>query len=121
MSTVTGVESGQSIRESVLEALSSHSGFARVTLEGEIPPQVDLGMADFKDLDTPLDACVVRPGDLKIAYDFERISREPTVRGQFVLNVQNSDLDEETRQRVLITGLRALDGRTDLEVFLGAV
>ena len=118
---VTGVESGQSIRESVLEALSSHSGFARVTLEGEIPPEVDLGIADFKDLETPLDACVVRPGDLRIAYDFERISREPTVRGQFVLNVQNSDLDEETRQRVLITGLRALDGRTDLEVFLGAV
>ena len=118
---VTGAESGQSVRDRVLEALNSHSGFARVTLEGEISPEVDLGNADFQDLDTSLDACVVRPGDLKVAYDFERISRERTVRGQFVLNVCNSDLDEETRQRVLITGLRALDGRKDLEVFLDAV
>ena len=118
---VTGVQSGQSIREGVLEALSGHSGLARVTLEGDVPPEVDIGMADFKGLDTPLDAFVVRSGDLQVAYDLERISKEPTVRGQFVLNVQNSDLDEESRERVLITGLRALDGRKDLEVFQGAV
>ena len=78
-------------------------------------------MTDFKDLDTPLDALVVRSGDLQVAYDLERISKEPTVRGQFVLNVLDSDLDEETRQRVLITGLRSLDGRKDLEVFQGAL
>ncbi len=118
---VTGVESGQGVRDRVLEALNRHSGFARVTLEGEIPPEVDIGSADFRDLDSSLDAYLVRTGDLRVAYDLERISREPTVRGKFVLNVQDSSLDEATRQRVLITGLRALDGRKDLEVFQGAV
>ena len=113
---VTGVQSGQSIRDRVLESLNGHSGFARVTLNGEVPREVDMGMADFKDLDTPLDAFVVRAGDLKVAYDLERISKEPTVRGQFVLNVQGSGLENELERRVLITGLRALDSRKDLEV-----
>ena len=118
---VTGAHSGLSIRDRVLEALNGYSGLARVTIEGEIPSEVDIGMTDFKDLDTPLDALVIRSGDLQVAYDLERISKEPTVRGQFVLNVLDSDLDEETRQRVLITGLRSLDGRKDLEVFQGAL
>ena len=113
---VTAVQSGQSIRDRVLEALNGHSGFARVTLEGEVPPEVDTGMADFKDLDTPVDAFVVRSGDLQVAYDLERISKEPTVRGQFVLNVQGSGLENGLERRVLITGLRALDRRKDLEV-----
>ena len=118
---LTGVRSGQSVRERVRETLNGRTGIARVTLAGELPPEVDIGIADFQDLDTPLDAFVVRAGELQVAYDLERISREPTVRGQFVLDVQNSDLDEETRQRVMITGLRSLDGRKDLEVLQGAI
>jgi len=39
------------------------------------------------------------------------------VRGLFVRMVQEtSDMNDEERRRVLLTGLRALDGREDLEV-----
>jgi hypothetical protein len=52
-----------------------------------------------------------------IAYDLARIEQELTVRGQFVRDVQASQLPPQERQRVIVTGLRALDGRADLEVF----
>ena len=54
---------------------------------------------------------------MTVAYDMARIGQEPTVRGQFVRDVQASQLTPEERQRVIVTGLRALDGRDDLEVF----
>jgi hypothetical protein len=44
------------------------------------------------------------------------VAQEPTVRGQFVRDVQASELTPEERQRIIVTGLRALDGRYDLEV-----
>jgi len=57
-------------------------------------------------------------GRISVAYDFVMLAEERTVRGQFVRSVQvASELDDDERRRVLITGLRALDGRTDeLEV-----
>jgi hypothetical protein len=55
-------------------------------------------------------------GDLRPTYDMESIRQEPTVRGQFVRDVLDSDLAEEEKRRVVVTGLRALEGRTDLEV-----
>ena len=60
--------------------------------------------------------CVVlHKGGLKVAYDPDLIKLESTVRGQFVRDVlTRSDLDDDLRQHVLITGLRALDGRADL-------
>jgi DNA repair protein SbcD/Mre11 len=60
---------------------------------------------------------VPRMGRLTVAYDFDALVAEPTVRGQFAKDVLASDLDEDTKRRVLVTGLRALDGRSaDLEV-----
>jgi len=53
---------------------------------------------------------------LYVAYNFEAIKDEATVRGEFVRQVTSSDLPEDEKQRVLVTGLRALDGREDLEV-----
>jgi hypothetical protein len=38
------------------------------------------------------------------------------VRGQFVQDVMAADFDDDRRRRVLHIGLRALEGRTDLEV-----
>jgi hypothetical protein len=38
------------------------------------------------------------------------------VRGEFVRDASESIEDPELRRRVLLTGLRALEGRTDLEV-----
>jgi exonuclease SbcD len=58
----------------------------------------------------------LRFGDLRAAYDLDAIAGEATVRGQFVRDVLDSQLEPSLRQRVLVTGLRALDGRDDLEV-----
>ena len=58
---------------------------------------------------------MVRLGDLHPAYDLPVIAAEPTVRGQFVRDVLEAELDEAERRRVLVVGLRALEGRSDLD------
>jgi len=114
---VSGCSSKQEIRQRVTEALRGHNGYARVTLAGEVAPEVDLGAADFQDLGQNLEAPpVVRLDSVRLGYDLARIAREPTVRGQFVRDVQAGGLPPEECQRVIVTGLRALDGRCDLEV-----
>jgi hypothetical protein len=51
------------------------------------------------------------------AFDLDALRQEQTVRGEFVREVSADDaLDEELRRKVLLTGLRAFDGRSDLEV-----
>ena len=51
------------------------------------------------------------------AYDLEELAQEGTIRGNFVRDVLEADLGADERARVLTAGLRALEGRTDLEVF----
>jgi exonuclease SbcD len=115
---VTGCRSKQDIRERVAAALEGRGGYARLTLTGELAPDVDLHAVDFNDLPCSLDSPpIVRLESLSVAYDLARIGQEPTVRGQFVRDVQASQLVPQERQRVVVTGLRALDGREDLEVF----
>jgi hypothetical protein len=92
------------------------TGVARVTLKGELDPRVDLRPTDLRG-DAPwLDGLQVRAGQLNPGYDLKLLSSEPTVRGQFVRDVQAANLSSEESRRVLLTGLRALDGRDDLEV-----
>ena len=63
-----------------------------------------------------LEALMLRFGALRSTFDLGAIRAEPTVRGQFVRDVLDADLEPELSRRVLATGLRALDGRGDLEV-----
>jgi hypothetical protein len=51
-----------------------------------------------------------------VTYDLEAIHAEQTVRGQFARDAAETIEDPELRRRVVLTGLRALEGRTDLEV-----
>jgi hypothetical protein len=89
-----------------------------VTLIGEMAPDIDLQAVDFEDVAPNLESPpILRFESVTVAYDLVLIGQEPTVRGQFVRDVQASDLSPEERQRIIITGLRALDGRADLEVF----
>ncbi|MDX1645261.1 MAG: metallophosphoesterase [Thermoanaerobaculia bacterium] len=119
---VSGAESLQDIRDRVAASLEGLSGVARLALEGEVAPGVELDRQSLErlgeidnDLDAPplIDASGVHP-----AYDIEALKHEKTVRGQFVSDVLASDAFESDaeRRRVLVTGLRALDGRDDLEV-----
>jgi len=114
---VTGCASKQEIRDRVATAFEGRRGYARLTLAGELAPNVDLHAVDFDDLPKGLDSPpIIRLDSVTIAYDLARIGQEPTVRGQFVRDVQASQLPSRDRQRVIVAGLRALDGREDLEV-----
>lgn len=111
---IGGVTHSGQVRERVAAAISGLGGTVRVTLHGDVDPDVDIRLADLdSSLAANLDALVPRLGAIGVAYDFTVLEQERTVRGQFVRDVRGADdLDEETRRRVLITGLRALDGRT---------
>jgi DNA repair protein SbcD/Mre11 len=113
---VTGSVSQQDIRDRLANALTGLTGCARVQLVGEVGPDLALDHMNPELLQGRLDKLVLSLDQVRIAYDFEAIGREPTVRGEFVRNVMADDLEASERQRILVTGLRALDGRTDLEV-----
>jgi len=91
------------------------SGSVRLTLTGEVPAELPVETRALNALGEHLDGLVIRTSDLRPAYDIETIGSEMTVRGQFVRDAQEI-VDDERRRKVLITGLRALEGRGDLEV-----
>ena len=114
-----GVTHSGQAEQRVLDAVHGLCGAVRVTLRGELGRDVALRLRDIAALRPPgLDALVPRLGGVSVAYDFEGLREEPTVRGRFVRDVLAAgDLTVGQRQRVLVTGLRALDGRSDdLEV-----
>ncbi|MFN0071145.1 MAG: exonuclease SbcCD subunit D [Chloroflexota bacterium] len=113
---VTGCASQRDVRELIACSVRGLDGCIQVTLRGDLVPTIALQAGQLMP-DTASDtAVIVRTGAVRHAYDLETIRAESTVRGQFARDVLSSpDLDDETRQRVLITGLRALDGRDDLD------
>ncbi|MCS7482724.1 exonuclease SbcCD subunit D [Umezawaea endophytica] len=115
---LAGVAHADEARERVAAAVAGLTGIARVTLGGDVGPDVELRLTDLVPAAEHLDALVPRFGTLGVAYDFAALAEEPTVRGRFVRDVRaDPRLDDRTRRRVLVTGLRALDGRTaDLAV-----
>ncbi|ADG76163.1 metallophosphoesterase [Cellulomonas flavigena DSM 20109] len=115
---VTGATSSSDICAKAEAALQGLTGVARVTLHGDVAPEVDVRLSDLVGISSGLDAIVPRLGRIGVTYDLVSLAAEQTVRGQFVRDVQAStNLDENQRRRVLVTGLRALDGRTsELEV-----
>ena len=93
-------------------------GFVRASLFGEVAPTVELTADSLRVLSPGVQHLVTRTDRLRVGYEFDSIAEETTVKGRFVLDVRAAeDLAEEERARVLITGLRALDGRSDLEAF----
>lgn len=114
---LTAVTSSSEITERVRDAVAHHAGVVRVTLVGEVGPDIDLQLSSLDGVAPHLDAIVPRIGRISVGYDLTVIAEEATVRGQFVRDVQAAELDDEERRRVLITALRALDGRSnELEV-----
>ena len=114
---VSGCASGQEIRDRARALAEGRGGMARVTVTGELEPDVDLREDDLRDalLET-FGALRIRQGALHAGYDVATIRDENTVRGAFVNDVLESGLPEAEQRRVLVAGLRALDGRRDLDV-----
>ena len=88
------------------------SGGSPIT--GELDPRIDLHVEDLTDVPHLLEGLQIRLGDVWPAYDLATIGAEQTVRGRFVRDVLNAALPEDERRRVLLVGLRALEGRADL-------
>jgi DNA repair exonuclease SbcCD nuclease subunit len=112
---ISGAASMSDILQRARDALAQLRGVARVTISGRLATAVDLKLDDIRAIPAELDGLVVRTKDLIADYDFAALAEEQTVRGQFVRDVRNGDLGDDETQRVLVVGLRALDGRTDLE------
>jgi hypothetical protein len=113
---LTGVDHAREVRERVAAGLAGLTGTARVTLSGEVGPDLDLNLDELGEFPSTL-VVVARLGKIAVGYDLGALADERTVRGQFVRDVGEAvDLTDEQRRKVLITGLRALDGRQDLEV-----
>ena len=106
----------QQIREGISERVNGLSGFARLTVRGTVAPEVSFTGNDLRDAMSAFDAVQIRQTELRAGYDLEALRGEPTVRGRFVADVLDAGLDPVEERRVLTTGLRALEGRTDLEV-----
>ena len=113
---VGGAATRQEIKDAVALALVGVEGTVRLTLSGEIAADVELSAADLEPLFAGLDGTVVRMSGVRPAYDLSSLLEESTVRGQFVRDVGAAELDPDLATRVLVTGLRALDGRDDLDV-----
>ena len=99
-----------------MERTQGLDGVLRLTIEGELAPTLDLEEKALHDTLGEFDAVQVRIGSLQFGYDIDSIRQEQTVRGEFVNNVLDEGLEPDEERRILITGLRALDGRSDLEV-----
>ncbi len=115
---LTGVTHSGEVRERVAAEVKGLTGVVRVTLSGEVEPEVDVRLSDLESGWDDLEALVPRRGAICVAHDLDELRQEKSVRGEFIRRVEGDlSLDETIRRRVLTTGLRALAGRSDeLEV-----
>lgn len=113
---VSGSASSQELSDRITSTLGARKGIVRLCLKGEVQPTVSLDLATLRYVTRNLEFAQFDTHDMRTAYDFDAISAEKTVRGQFVRDVMDASMEEDERRRVLVTGLRALAGRDDLEV-----
>lgn len=113
---VTSCTSGDDVRQRAAAELRELTGCVRVTVSGEVASDVDVSLEDIERAAPAAMAVVARAGVLTTAYDIGAIQGEKTVRGEFVADVLAAELPDPIKQRIVVTGLRALEGRSDLEV-----
>jgi exonuclease SbcD len=114
--TLADVTHADQVHAAVAQAIAGLHGCVRVTLAGEVAASVRVDTAELSRVGEGLDALVGRTGRLAIGYDLDSIAQERTIRGQFVRDAIAEIDDIDKRRRVTLTGLRALEGRDDLEV-----
>lgn len=114
---VTGCGDATAVADATRRSTTGATGLVRITLTGELSPGVVLADDELlSNVDGP-DHAVIRRQKLSIAYDLDRVAAERSVRGQFVRAVLDDEaLPDDLRRDIITTGLRSLDGRTDLDV-----
>ncbi len=112
---VSGARDRDEVASRLAESLRNLAGCVRATLQGELGTDVQLDRRELVRVGDHLDGLVVRSGRLTWAYDLAALRSEPTVRGQFIRDADAIE-DADVRRQVVLTGLRALAGRDDLDV-----
>src|SRR5690606_10432126 len=111
-----GADHAEAVQDRVDAALAGVDGIVRVRLCGEVAPEVTTG-AGRRRRTRSVTAWGVETGEVRYGYDLAALRDEQTGRGQFVRDVEaDPSLPDELRRAVLLTGLRAFDGRDDLAV-----
>ncbi len=113
--TLDGAAHMDEVERAIGTALEGRGGCIRVTLSGEVAPSLELDRRELSRITAGRPDVVLRVGRLDTRYDLAAIGRESTVRGHFARAAEAIE-DPEQRRRVVLTGLRALEGRRDLEV-----
>ena len=116
---LSGVTHSDEVIGRVRDAVASSSGVARVTLTGEVGPDVDLRLQDIATArPAHLDALLPRLASVRVGYDVDHRAKSPRSAASLFRDVlADTTLSDDQRRKVLITGLRSLDGRRDeLEV-----
>jgi exonuclease SbcD len=113
---VSGCTTRQQIREALEALAAGRGGFVRLTVVGELNPTVEVVEDDLRAAIPEFDGVQIHIGAVQTAYDIEALRHEQTVRGRFVTDVLDAGLASDEERRVLTMGLRALEGRSDLEV-----
>jgi DNA repair exonuclease SbcCD nuclease subunit len=109
--------SGTELRDAVRGAVAGLEGAARIDLVGDLALDLEWHDDLLRDVGPGLDALKVRTSGLRPAVDLEALAALDNVEGEFIRLVRDlPDLDADIRRRVVLTGLRALSGRSDLEV-----
>ncbi len=113
---IDGAAHSDDIAIALATAIGPLHGCVRATLSGEVAPVVQVDLRELAVLGGHLDGLSLRIGRLAVSYDLDEIAGETTIRGQFARDAALEIEDAELRRRVVLTGLRALEGRDDLEV-----
>jgi DNA repair exonuclease SbcCD nuclease subunit len=111
---VTGCMTRHQVRERLSGAVANLQGLARVTLSGELHSNLEFSLKELAEAGYSIDLSL-RKGKLLPALDLSTLAKEPTVRGQFVRDVLEEKMEPDKRNRILVMGLRALEGKQDLE------
>ena len=114
--SLDGAAHSDDVHAALSAAIAPLSGCVRATLIGEVGPAVHVDLRELAGLGGHLDGLALRVGRLGVSYDLDEIADEATIRGQFARDAAIEIEDPELRRRVVLTGLRALEGRDDLEV-----
>jgi len=111
---LTGCLNSDHVRDRLRASVANLQGVARVTLQGEASPDLELNLKDLAEAGYAIDLSL-RTGRILPTFDLSALAKEPTVRGQFVRDVLDEKMEPDKRNRVLSAGLRALEGKEDLE------
>jgi DNA repair exonuclease SbcCD nuclease subunit len=107
-----GEASSSEIVSRVKQELRDLTGYVRVLISGEIAESTRFNIRDLEQENfRNLEGIVFKVGNIRSTLDYAALAQEQSVRGAFVRDVMGaSNLTEEEKSKVLMTGLRALAG-----------